>query len=48
MKVTAKASNGSALASFGFPNAALFGELVEQGVARAQEGCERHRKAARE
>jgi phasin len=48
MKVTANASNGSALASFGFPNAALFGELVEQGVARAQEGCERMKAASGE
>jgi len=48
MKVTANSSNGSALASFGVPKAALFGELLEQGVARAQEGCEKMKAASGE
>ena len=33
---------------FGFPKIALFGELAEKGVARAQEGCEKIKAASEE
>ena len=33
---------------FEFPKIALFGELAEQGVARAQEGCEKIKAASEE
>lgn len=49
VKVAANTSNGFALPLFGFPKMALsglFGELAEQGVARAQEGCEKIKAAS--
>jgi phasin len=51
VKVAADVSNGFALPLFGFPKTALsglFGELAEQGVARAQEGCEKMKAASGE
>lgn len=42
------ATNGFGLPMFGFPKMALFGELAEQGVARAQEGCEKIKAASGE
>jgi phasin len=51
VKVAASTSNDFALPLFGFPKTALsglFGELAEQGVARAQEGCEKIKAASGE
>jgi phasin len=51
VKVEATASNGFALPLFGFPKtplSGLFGELTEQGVARAQQGCEKIKAASGE
>ncbi|MEH2611830.1 phasin family protein [Bradyrhizobium sp. AZCC 1693] len=48
-KTTLNASNGPAMPLFGFPKIALagvFSELAEQGVARAQEGCEKIKAAS--
>ena len=44
-------TNGFAMTWFGFPKIALpgvFGELSEQGVARAREGCEKIKAASEE
>jgi phasin len=44
-------ANGFGMSLFGFPRIALpgvFGELAEQGVARAQEGCEKIKAASEE
>jgi len=46
-----KAGANGTMPLFGFPKAALsglFGELAEQGVARAQEGCEKIKAASEE
>jgi phasin len=49
VKVEANATNGFALPLYGFPKmAGLFGELAEQGAARAQEGCEKVKAASGE
>jgi len=49
LKVEANATNGFALPLYGFPKmAGLFGELAEQGAARAQEGCEKVKAASGE
>jgi hypothetical protein len=46
VKAALNGTNGFGMPFFGFPRIALpgvFGELAEQGVARAQEGCEKIR-----
>jgi phasin len=51
VKVEANVSNGFTLPSFGFPKTALsglFGDLAEQSVVRAQEGCEKMKAASAE
>jgi phasin len=51
VKVEANVSNGFTLPSFGFPKTALsglFGDLAEQSVVRAQEGCEKMKAASGE
>jgi phasin len=48
VKVEANVSNGFTLPLFGFQKTALFGDLAEQSVARAQEGCEKMKAASGE
>jgi len=49
VKAEANATNGFALPLYGFPKmGGLFGELADQGVARAQEGCEKIKAASGE
>ena len=51
VKAGLNGANGSGMPLFGFPRIALpgvFGELAEQGVARAQEGCEKIKAASEE
>ncbi len=51
VKAGLNGTNGFAMPLFGFPRIALsgvFGELSEQGVARAQQGCERIKAASEE
>ena len=51
VKAELNGTNGSAMPSFGFPKFALpgvLGELSEQGVARAREGCEKIKAASEE
>lgn len=48
VKVGLNGTNGFAMPLFGFPRIALFGELSEQGVARAQQGCEKVKAASEE
>jgi phasin len=47
-EVKADVNGTSALGTplFGFPKIALFGELAEEGVARAQESCEKIKAAS--
>jgi phasin len=47
MKVGLNGTNGFGMPLFGFPKIA-FGELAEQGVGRAQEGCEKIKAASAE
>ena len=46
VKAGLNGTNGFAMPLFGFPRVALFGELSEQGVARAQQGCEKIKAAS--
>ena len=46
VKAGLNGTNGFAMPLFGFPRIALFGELSEQGVARAQQGCEKVKAAS--
>jgi phasin len=51
VKAALNGTNGFGMPFFGFPRIALpgvFGELAEQGVARAQEGCEKIKAASGE
>jgi phasin len=51
VKAGLNGTNGFVMSLFGFPRIALpgvFGELAEQGVARAQEGCEKIKAASEE
>jgi phasin len=51
VKAGLNGANGFGMPLFGFPRVALpgvFGELAEQGVARAQEGCEKIKAASGE
>jgi phasin len=51
VKAGLNGANGFGMPLFGFPRIALagvFGELAEQGVARAQEGCEKIKAASEE
>ena len=51
VKAGLNGTNGFAMPLFGFPRIALsgvFGELSEQGVARAQQGCEKIKAASEE
>src|ERR1700694_1157972 len=51
VKAALNGTNGFGMPFFGFPRIALpgmFGELAEQGVARAQEGCEKIKAASEE
>src|ERR1700736_4120048 len=51
VKAGLNGTNGFAMPLFGFPRIALsgvFGELSEQGVARAQQGCEKIKVASEE
>src|ERR1700730_17360065 len=51
VKAGLNGANGFGMPLFGFPRMALpgvFGELAEQGVARAQEGCEKIKAASGE
>ena len=51
VKAELNETNGFAMPSFGFPKFALpgvLGELSEQGVARAREGCEKIKAASEE
>ncbi|WP_324400496.1 phasin family protein [Bradyrhizobium sp.] len=52
VKAESNGMNVSATPLFGFPKVAfsanLFGELAEQGVARAQEGCEKIKAVSEE
>ncbi len=51
VKAALNGTNGSAMPSFRFPKFALpgvLGELSEQGVARAREGCEKIKAASEE
>jgi phasin len=51
VKAGLNGTNGFAMPWFGLPKIALpgmFGELSEQGVARAQEGCEKVKAASEE
>jgi phasin len=51
VKAGPNGANGFGIPLFGFPRIALpgvFGELAEQGVARAQEGCEKIKAASGE
>jgi phasin len=45
-KAGSSVTNGFAMPLFGFKVPSLFGELAEQGVARAQEGCEKIKGAS--
>ena len=45
VKAGLNGTNGFAVPLFGFPRI-VFGELAEQGVARAQEGCEKIKAAS--
>src|SRR5258708_16629892 len=47
MKAGQNGTNGFGMPLFGFPKIA-FGELAEQGVGRAQEGCEKIKAASEE
>ena len=47
VKAGLNGTNGFAVPLFGFPRI-VFGELAEQGVARAQEGCEKIKAASEE
>jgi len=47
MKAEMKATNGFGMPLYGFTKIA-FGEFAEQGVARAQEGCEKIKGASEE
>jgi len=47
VKAGLNGTNGFAVPLFGFPRI-VFGELAEQGVARAQEGCEKIKAASGE
>src|ERR1700730_15221150 len=46
VKAGLNGTNGFAMLLFGFPRIALFGGLSEQGVARAQQGCEKIKAAS--
>jgi len=46
VKAGLNGTNGFAMPLFGFPSTALFGELSGQGVARAQQGCEKIKAAS--
>ena len=48
MKAEVNGTHGFGMSLFGFPKIAMFGELAEQGVARAQEGCEKIKAASEE
>jgi phasin len=51
MKAGMNGTNGFEMSLFGFPKIALpgvIGELAEQGVARAQQGCEKFKVASEE
>ncbi len=51
VKAGPNGTNGFAMRLFGFPKIELpgaFGEIAEQGVARAQEGCEKMKTASEE
>src|ERR1700692_1369581 len=48
VKAGLNGKNGFAMPLFGFPRIALFGELSEQGVARAQQCCEKVKAASEE
>jgi phasin len=48
VKVEVNGTNGFGMPLFGFPKMALFGELAENGIARAQEGCEKIKAASGE
>ena len=51
VKAGLNGANGFGMPLFGFPRIALpgvFGELAEQGIARAQEGCEKIKAASEE
>jgi phasin len=51
VKAGMNGTNGFGMPLFGFPNIALpgvIGELAEQGVARAQQGCEKIKVASEE
>src|SRR5260370_17110278 len=51
VKAGLNGTNGFAMPLFGFPRIALsgvFGELSEQSVARAQQGCEKIKAASEE
>jgi phasin len=48
VKAEVNGTNAFAIPLFGFPKIALFAELAEQGVARAQEGCEKIKAASEE
>jgi phasin len=48
VKVGLNGTNGFAMPWFGFPGIALFGELSEQGVGRARQGCEKVKAASEE
>jgi phasin len=48
VKVEVNGTNGFGMPLFGFPRMALFGELAEKGIARAQDGCEKIKAASGE
>jgi len=48
VKAGLNGTNGFAMPLFGFSGIALFGELSEQGVGRAQQGCEKVKAASEE
>jgi phasin len=48
VKAGVNGTNAFGMPLFGFPKIALFGELAEQGVARAQQGCEKIKAASEE
>lgn len=48
VKVGLNGTNGFAMPLFGFPGIVLFGGLSEQGVGRAQQGCEKVKAASEE
>lgn len=48
VKVGLNGTNGFAMPLVGFPGIVLFGGLSEQGVGRAQQGCEKVKAASEE